>query len=206
MENASALLIVTAQPLFYQTLRDHLGIACRQASVDAVIEEASTLGLLLLPETSAAIAQMNALIERSSLPALMLLPEGTHRTEPRCASLQRPITLPQLKTEINQLLRQPRKLQWECGFFDPITLILSDHKGKQTPLTEKEAGLLTYLSVNRKSVSREALLEDVWRYHPETETHTLETHLYRLRQKLKDVFGENLQITSDENGYCLITE
>jgi DNA-binding response OmpR family regulator len=54
-------------------------------------------------------------------------------------------------------------------------------------ITEKECQLLRFFHQNKgKELSRDMLLKEIWAYHPEVETHTLETHIYRLRQKLED--------------------
>jgi hypothetical protein len=68
-------------------------------------------------------------------------------------------------------------------------------------LTEKEATMLEYLCQSpNHSIDREDLLKNVWKYNAELTTHTLETHIYRLRQKLSP--HENLLITT-ETGYML---
>jgi len=54
-------------------------------------------------------------------------------------------------------------------------------------VTEKECQLLRFFHQNKgKELSKETLLKEIWEYHPEAETHTLETHIYRLRQKLEE--------------------
>src|SRR5205823_9594500 len=53
-------------------------------------------------------------------------------------------------------------------------------------LTEKECKLLHFLFQNKgREVSKDKLLTEIWSYHPDAETHTLETHIYRLRQKVE---------------------
>ena len=71
-------------------------------------------------------------------------------------------------------------------------------------LTEKEVALLEILyAAGGHSVSRETLLDQVWEYADSVETHTLETHIYRLRQKIElDPTNPALLVTDDE-GYCL---
>lgn len=202
MENAPPLLIITRNRLFAETITRHLSIPCRQT--EDCSEAASAA--LFLPETLKEVMQMEAQAAASPLPSLMLLPEEASRAQPQCRSLQRPVPLAQLQAEIHRLLQQPRKLHWpDIGGFDPAGLRLSNLFGQSLALTEKEAALLNYLSNQPQAVTREALLEHVWRYHPETETHTLETHLYRLRQKLQELFAEKLQIISDDRGYRLIS-
>jgi hypothetical protein len=68
-------------------------------------------------------------------------------------------------------------------------------------LTEKEAILIKFLCNNQgKSITKHELLEKAWGHSTHLETHTLETHIYRLRQKL----GNYIEIITDENGYKII--
>jgi hypothetical protein len=54
-------------------------------------------------------------------------------------------------------------------------------------LTEKECQLLRFFHQNKgQELSKDRLLKEIWEYHPDAETHTLETHIYRLRQKLEE--------------------
>lgn len=72
-------------------------------------------------------------------------------------------------------------------------------------LTEKEAAILRFLyRSGETSVSRDTLLQEVWRYNAAVSTHTLETHIYRLRQKLEsDPSGASVLVT-DGGGYRLM--
>ena len=71
-------------------------------------------------------------------------------------------------------------------------------------LTEKEVNTIIYLSNTNKSVSINELQEKVWAYHSELETHTVETHIHRLRKKIKDKFKDNNLIISTKDGYKII--
>lgn len=74
-----------------------------------------------------------------------------------------------------------------------------------TALTDKEVDILLCLArLHGNALKREDLLRHVWRYQPGVDTHTLETHVYRLRQKLAAMGGlENLLITDEDGGYRL---
>src|SRR5262249_29871007 len=68
--------------------------------------------------------------------------------------------------------------------FRPSSKILLNPKGNKVRLTEKETAILRYLyRAGQRPVSRETLLQEVWGYNSGVTTHTLETHIYRLRQK-----------------------
>ena len=68
-------------------------------------------------------------------------------------------------------------------------------------LTEKEINTITYLSKSEKPVSIDELQEKVWSYQSNIETHTVETHIYRLRKKILNAFNDNEFIVSEKNGY-----
>ena len=88
--------------------------------------------------------------------------------------------------------------------FRPAAKLLVDDKAKKIRLTEKETNILKYLyRAGEKPVSREELLAEVWGYNAGVTTHTLETHIYRLRQKIeKDPASAAILIT-DRGGYRL---
>ena len=77
-------------------------------------------------------------------------------------------------------------------------LIFEDKKIK---LTEKESNIILYISNSIKPVSIEDLQLNVWGYHSDLETHTVETHVYRLRKKILATFDDNKFINSEKNGY-----
>ena len=68
-------------------------------------------------------------------------------------------------------------------------------------LTEKEINTITYLSNSQKPVNTDELQEKVWSYQTNIETHTVETHIYRLRKKILKTFDDNKFIISKKNGY-----
>ncbi len=88
--------------------------------------------------------------------------------------------------------------------FRPAAKMLLDPKAKKIRLTDKETNILKYLyRAGSKVVSREELLTEVWGYNAGVTTHTLETHVYRLRQKIEpDPTGPKLLIT-EAGGYRL---
>ena len=68
-------------------------------------------------------------------------------------------------------------------------------------LTEKEINTISYLSKSSESVSINELQEKVWSYQSDIETHTVETHIYRLRKKILNTFNDKKFIISKKNGY-----
>ena len=74
-------------------------------------------------------------------------------------------------------------------------------KDKKIKLTEKESNIILYISNSTKPVSIEDLQLNVWVYHSDLETHTVETHVYRLRKKILATFDDSDFIKSKKNGY-----
>ena len=68
-------------------------------------------------------------------------------------------------------------------------------------LTEKEVNTIVYLSKIRKPISVDKLEAEVWGYQSNIETHTVETHIYRLRKKILKTFNDENFIESKKNGY-----
>jgi len=70
-------------------------------------------------------------------------------------------------------------------------------------LTEKEIQLLELLLEQRISVPKDKILKKVWNYAEDADTHTIETHIYRLRKKIKDKFSDENFIINSKEGYLL---
>ena len=75
------------------------------------------------------------------------------------------------------------------------------YKNYSLKLTEKEISSIIYLSNAKKSVKVNELQSNVWGYHTDLETHTVETHIYRLRKKIFKKFKDNNFIQSTVDGY-----
>ena len=70
-------------------------------------------------------------------------------------------------------------------------------------LTEREGNLIIFLKKSLSPVSVDRLQKEVWEYGSELETHTVETHIYRLRKKIKEKFNDNNFIISSKEGYII---
>jgi DNA-binding response OmpR family regulator len=88
--------------------------------------------------------------------------------------------------------------------FRPSAKLLVDPKGKRVRLTEKETNILKFLYRSGDTVPRDTLLHEVWGYNPAVTTHTLETHIYRLRQKIESSPGQAQLLVTESGGYRLM--
>lgn len=122
----------------------------------------------------------------------------------------RPLRLGHLLTRLQfyqRLLQQAPDAAWKIGpwLFSPRARKLSSEDGTETVrLTDKEAAVLEYLYTAQSAVPREEILAAIWGYGAHIDTHTLETHIYRLRRKLmcENTTMNDVFIT-DDGGYAI---
>jgi DNA-binding response OmpR family regulator len=89
--------------------------------------------------------------------------------------------------------------------FKPGAKLLVSDKGSKLKLTEKETAILRYLyRAGQRVVTRDVLLQEVWGYNSNVTTHTLETHIYRLRQKIEPNPSSAQILVTEGGGYKLM--
>ena len=116
-----------------------------------------------------------------------------------------PIKIDKFIEKINiQLLKQKYNYQLEIRI-NKYKLNLNSREislnKKLIKLTEREIDIILFLNENKKPINIDILQKEVWGYSSELETHTVETHIYRLRKKLKDKFNDEEFILSLKKGY-----
>lgn len=123
----------------------------------------------------------------------------------KITSLPKNITFPIRLEELLLKLEPKKKEKVDLKENGEIDLILREWKkgSKIIQLTEKEIDIVKYLAQQEGEVTKEQLLQDIFKYSPDVTTHTIETHIYRLRQKMKKLgMEENLQTRKE--GYILV--
>ena len=118
-----------------------------------------------------------------------------------------PISINDLKQTLNinflkSKFTQQSKIDLGRYNLDLNSRILKQNE-KELELTEKESSILIFLKQSTEPVKINKLQEKVWGYNSKLETHTVETHIYRLRKKINDKFNDNEFIISDKKGYFL---
>ncbi|MBR4927502.1 MAG: winged-helix domain-containing protein [Alphaproteobacteria bacterium] len=144
---------------------------------------------------------------KSLVPCPVLLVGSTHEEADYC--LPTPCRLSVLKQTVVRALENAKNAPI---FENPIFLFNAKKREvlhKQTEavfhLTEKENALVSYLACHvGQPCSKDELLTQVWNYNPEAQTHTVESHVYALKQKIG--LDNNYFIDSDEDGYFLVTQ
>ena len=93
----------------------------------------------------------------------------------------------------------------QYSFRPGAKLLLDNETNRTVSLTDKETAIIKFLYFsNGKVVSREVLLDEVWGYKAGMATHTLETHVYRLRQKIERDPSKSALLVTEQNGYRLV--
>ena len=121
--------------------------------------------------------------------------------------LKLPVTINEINKTILDLksrynFAKNSSLKIKDYFLDKNQKILGKEK-KKISLTEKEIKLLELLLDSKKPISKNFIQKKVWEYSEEADTHTVETHIYRLRKKIKETFNDDKFIISTEEGYKL---
>ena len=121
----------------------------------------------------------------------------------------KPFKFPVLLARIRAQLRQHEQSEdaiFQLGpySFKPATKMLVTEDDRKIRLTEKEANILKFLYRSQESVGpRDVLLHEVWGYNAGVTTHTLETHIYRLRQKIEPEPSNARLLVTESGGYRL---
>lgn len=148
------------------------------------------------------------------LPILVLTARHEMETRIRCLDsgaddcMLKPFSLLELRARCRALLRRPRAtgLSLRCGALELNRVErTAAHRGEAVTLTNKEFALLEHLMLHRgRCVSRTALLEQVWKMEPSTDTNVVDVYINYLRRKLKDDPKDSLIQTVRGRGYSLM--
>lgn len=152
-------------------------------------------------------------------PIVLLVEEGEDSEAQAAAGLAagasacvaKPFRLGALLARVNAELRQHERSEDAAVAIGPYTFhaglktLVNDATGVRIRLTDKEAAILSYLyRAGDRVISRSLLLENVWGYNAHVTTHTLETHIYRLRRKIEPTPGEANLLITEAGGYRLV--
>ena len=124
--------------------------------------------------------------------------------------ITKPFKFPVLLARIRAQLRQHEQSEdavFQLGqyTFKPAMKMLVDERDKKIRLTEKETNILKFLYRSQDGVvPRDVLLHEVWGYNAGVTTHTLETHIYRLRQKIESDPSNARLLVTESGGYRLV--
>ncbi len=118
-----------------------------------------------------------------------------------------PIKISYLIDQLNARLIQQNYLLQSNVNINKYTLDINSRTLKKSDnelkLTEREIDTIIFLKNENKPVKVDILQKKVWKYGEDLETHTVETHIYRLRKKIKDTFNDDTFIQSEKSGYII---
>lgn len=183
-----------------------------------VISEEHALAETLLSElpllsiTPIPVKEVTDYLQAKNWDVLVIDSELEHLAEtishPALIILTRPVRLKDAISVIFQHIDKTDsgliELAPDCNFSPSQRSIYSQDKSEAINLTEKESQLLHALLQASEGIGREVLLQEIWGYGEAIDTHTLETHIYRLRGKLRQA-SEKLDIVfSEDRGYGVV--
>ena len=140
------------------------------------------------------------LITESSIPKSMFSSELREQ-------LKMPFTILEFEKKVISLLAKNEFRKNSLIQLDDYTIDKNERKIKKNDLelqlSEKEINFLILFSKNKEPISRNSVLKNVWHYSSKTETHTIETHIHRLRKKILKKFGDDNFIKNNNKGYYI---
>jgi DNA-binding response OmpR family regulator len=210
-----SILLVQVPGVPARTLSEQLslqGFSVRTQDPETLpLAPGADIGMILVDADSAAdgpLATCRRLRDQGTGQPIIVLgsgPDPELRTAGATDAIAKPFRLSALLATIRRHARTDAAADGlVIGPFrlDPIARHLEDQAGRRIRLTEKETAILAYLHrAGPRVVARDELLGEVWGYSGAVSTHTVETHIYRLRRKLDDV-GPPLLVT-EGGGYRL---
>lgn len=206
MNDSPITVLVAARPALARAIGDSLAphaMILRHLAPGAVPEEATDAAVI-----DADLPGLDpALVESWAGVVMLLAPPARVGELSGLASavLAKPVRPARLAETVMGLVARARATQArEIGPFrlDPLTRTLSG-PDRQFRLTDKEVEILDYLAAQRRTVAREELLSAVWNYGEGVTTHTVETHIYRLRQKIEADPRHAALLVTEPGGYRL---
>ena len=146
-------------------------------------------------------SNLSVLLISKNLSISSKLPEGTSE------HLRMPFTILEFKKKIVSLVAKAKFKKNSIINLSNYIIDKNERKirkdGIELQLSEKEIDFLILFSQSKNPISRNIVLKKVWKYSIESETHTVETHIHRLRKKILEKFGDNRFIKNKNKGYFI---
>ena len=197
--------ILSKNEAFMEDLKKQIELNVAQTEVTRSNPDEKT-SIILVDEDLRILPQLSENLK--DLP-IVLFSSNKDTEENADLVIKKPFKLKPFLTALKEDNLIPKVRRKECliinnyHFYPVKKEIVSAQSQKTTKLTEKEVNIIKYLYQNTpKIASKEELLEKVWGYSTDATTHTVETHIYRLRQKVEKE-GKTQLIITENNGYRL---
>ena len=205
------ILFLTSDKDFYADLSGQIALYAKDFQVMDSAEDTSLTDLIILDDKIQDLDVMRHLHPKT--PIILLLKEGNNTVRESALNtvMTKPLSLENLLNQIRSSLTLLDNSADGYLYFNQYELrpiekeIYNERNGETTKLTEKEVAIIKFLYKNKnKIVSKNDLLQEVWGYSPDASTHTIETHIYRLRQKVEHEDTEAQLIMTEDGGYKLV--
>lgn len=174
-------------------------------------DENSLIDMIILDEKAQDLKTLRA--HHPNTPIILLQKNGDDSVENSVLNhvIFKPISLEALLNQIQAGINlvdnsEEGYLNFNRYELHPLQKEIYNERNDETiKLTEKEVAIIKFLYKNKdKIVSKNDLLQEVWGYSPDVSTHTIETHIYRLRQKVEHEDTSAQLIVTEDGGYKLI--
>ncbi len=148
-------------------------------------------------------------IKNKDIPLILISKknENTMLSNQLIVNIKKPFNIIEFEKKIIALIAKANFKKNSLINLNEYTLDKNERKIKrnnlQLQLSEKEINFLVLFSKSKKPISKNFVLKNVWNYSAETETHTVETHIHRLRKKIFEKFGDDNFIKNNTKGYFI---
>ena len=202
------ILLVGENPLLWEDLKSQLALYADDFAVFDDIDGDTVFDVAVIDEQADQVALLRQKLPKT--PLILLLSSGVEAETGAATLIRKPMRLENLLDTIRASVNLFANSRDGLLRFNRYELnpggktMLNLRNREKIKLTEREVAILQYLyRARNKIVSKNELLSEVWGYNPEATTHTVETHIYRLRQKVEHDRKEFQIIITEDNGYKL---
>ena len=200
------ILCISENELFKNDLCDQI----LSASSDFSCQTDLKPDIIILDEDTSKLESLQDLYERT--PVFVLLQKGVKKSEetPFLKYISKPFVLSTflnlIQSALNIILSSDAGILTFNGYeLSPLEKEIKNlSTNKKIKLTEREVKMILYLyKMKGQIINKHQFLQEVWGYHPDVSTHTIETHIYRLRQKVEKDENSPELISTTAGGYKL---
>ena len=188
-------------------LKDHFNFNFDFFKVDKKVDTSSYYGLYVIEDLILKDKKIIKFLKETSIPKLIIYKSDIFADLKFDDKISKPLNIHDFNEKIIDLVT---KKQFRKNSFIKLKDYILDKNEKKLKdndnyilLTEKEVQLLELFLRNKKPISKNMILKHVWKYAAEADTHTVETHIYRLRKKIRSNFADENFIKNYKNGYVI---
>ena len=205
------ILLLSNNEDFALDLSEQITLYAHDFTILPQDDENSLIDMIILDERAQDLKTLRA--HHPNTPIILLQKDGDDSVESSVLNqvIFKPLSLEGLLNQIQAGINLVDNS--EAGYLNfnryelrPLQKEIYNERNSETiKLTEKEVAIIKFLYKNKdKNVSKNDLLQEVWGYSPDVSTHTIETHIYRLRQKVEHEDTSAQLIVTEDGGYKLV--